>query len=239
MQTKTIGIIGAMDCEIAELKNAMTDIESVNAGILTVFKGKISSHDIILVKSGVGKANAAMCAQFITDNYHPDFIINTGVAGGLGNNLEIGDIVIGENLIQYDFDVTALGYALGYMCTGKDKDKPTVYSSDNELINKFEKIVSENLPEIKLHKGIIGTGDRFVGDLNKKKEIREKFNAIAAEMEGAAIAQTANMNKVPCLIIRSVSDLADGSQTHSQDEFEHKTAKISSKAVKIFIENLL
>lgn len=238
MQNKVIGIIGAMDCEIAEIRNAMQNVESVNAGILTVYKGLISSHDIILVKSGVGKANAAMCAQFIIDNYKPDFIINTGVAGGLGENLEIGDIVIGKDLVQYDFDVTALGYALGYMCTGVNKDKPTVYSSSDELINKFETIIGEKSPETGLHKGIIGTGDRFVGDINKKKEIREKFNAIAAEMEGAAIAQTANMNTVPCLIIRSISDLADGSQTHSQDEFEQKTAKISSKAVKLFIENI-
>lgn len=235
---KVIGIIGAMDCEIEKLKEITENIETVKAGILTVFKGKISNHDVIIVKSGVGKANAAMCTQFIIDKYEPYCIINTGVAGGIGENLSIGDIVIGESLVQYDFDASVLGYAKGYMCTGFEKDKPTLFYSDKNLINIFEDAVKKSGSMQKIHKGTIATGDCFISDPNKKKEIKDTFNALAVEMEGAAIAQASHMNSVPCLIIRSISDLADGSATESLAEFEYNTAQISCSSVCILLENL-
>ena len=227
-----------MDCEVARLRDKLTETETVESGIITVYKGKISGHDIILVQSGVGKANAALCTQYIIDNFKPDYIINTGVAGGIGDNLSVGDIVVGQSLVQYDFDASVLGYAKGYMCTGHDKDKPTMFYSDETLIKAFEKAIKKSVPEVKIHKGIIATGDCFISDTNKKKEIKETFNALAVEMEGAAIAQASYMNSVPCLIIRALSDLADGTATESLSEFETKMAEVSSSAISVLIENL-
>ncbi len=213
----TIGIIGAMDCEITKLKELMKNITSVNANRLTIYTGEIENHKVILVKSGVGKVNGALCTQYLIDNYKPDYIINTGIAGGLAENLSIGDIVIGEKLIQHDFDATDLGYAKGYMCTGIQKDKPTVYFSDEKLVEKLENAIKHFHPDVKLHKGTIATGDMFIGCKERKHSIKSTFNAAAAEMEGAAIAQTANLNNIPCLIVRAIADLADGTVADSID----------------------
>lgn len=236
MQTElTIGIIGAMDCEIAKIKDMMSDLKTVNANKLTIYEGKIFNHKVILVKSGVGKVNGALCTQFIIDNFNPNCIINTGIAGGLAADLKIGDIVIGEKLVQHDFDATDLGYAKGYMCTGFGKDKPTVFHSDKTLVDGFEKEVKILDSKLNIHKGIIATGDMFIGNLKRKQDIIETFNATAAEMEGAAIAQTANANNVPCLIIRAIADLADGTVADSIDEM---AAEISSNAVTVFLKSL-
>ncbi len=216
--SRIIGIIGAMDCEIAKLKELMTNIKAINANQLNIFTGEIENHKVILVKSGVGKVNAALCCQYIIDNFKPDYIINTGIAGGLADNLSIGDIVIGENLVQHDFDATDLGYAKGYMCTGIGKDRPTMYHSDKELMEKFEHAMKTYHSEIKFHRGIIATGDMFVGNIKKKQDIRKTFNALAAEMEGGAIAQSANLNNIPCIIIRAIADLADGTVADSIDK---------------------
>ncbi len=202
----TIAILGAMDCEVAELKSKLQNAEEKVFGNFVITVGSFCNHNIILAKTGVGKVNAAVYTQFIIDKFNPEAIINTGLAGGIAPNLKIGDIVIGENLVQYDFDVSALGYPKGYMCTGIDKDKPTVFYSDENLISKFMDIVRH---ESKAHKGTIASGDTFISCDNLKKEIRELFNATAVEMEGCAIAQTATLNKIPFLVIRTISDLAD------------------------------
>lgn len=233
-----IAIIGAMDCEINKIKAMLENPKTEEAKNLTIITGKLYGHDVIISKSGVGKVNAALNTQYIIDNYSPEMIINTGVAGGIAENLSIGDIVIGENLIQHDFDATALGYAKGYMCNGISPDKPTVYYSDKDLVAKAEKLLKNNIKNSDIHTGRIATGDMFIGTTEKKKEIRETFGAAAAEMEGCAIAQTANANKTPCIIIRAVSDLADGTATKSQNEFEEMTSHVSSETVKILLQNL-
>ncbi len=236
MNNNVIGIIGAMDCEVNKLKELMTEKQEHEVGFVKVYTGKIHGHKVVLAKSGVGKASAAMCTQYMIDNYHPDFIINTGVAGGLASNLSIGDIVIGEKLVQHDFDASDLGYAKGYMCTGIKPKEPTVFYSDTELIEDFEKASKASGANLNIHRGIIATGDMFVGSLNKKKEIKEIFNASAAEMEGAAIAQCATANKVPFVIIRAISDLADGSACESLDKFETKMAELCSKTIAALLE---
>ena len=134
-------------------------------------------------------------------------------------------------MIQYDFDTSALGYARGYMCTGVNSDKPTVYYSDENLIKLFEKAVKKSHPEIHIHKGIIATGDTFISSGAKKQEIKDIFNASAVEMEGCAIAQTAAANSVKVLVIRALSDLADGSATKSLDIFEKQMAEFSASTI--------
>ncbi len=228
----TIGIIGAMDCEVSKLKQKLQKLEEIQHGSLKISLGNFCGHKIVLVKSGVGKVNAALCTQYIIDKFNTDYIINTGIAGGIAENLEVGDIVIGEKLVQYDFDVSAIGYAKGYMCTGIEPDKPTFFYSDEKLISEFEKTMND---KINVHKGVIASGDTFVSDIERKKEIRKTFNATAVEMEGCAIAQTSTANNVPFLVVRAISDLADNEAGKSHAFVEEEMAEVSSSA----IENLL
>ena len=228
----TIGIIGAMDCEVSELKQKLENLEEIKHGNLQINLGTFYGHKIVLVKSGIGKVNAALCTQYIIDKFNPDYIINTGIAGGIAENLKVGEIVIGEKLVQYDFDVTAFGYAKGYLCTGIESDKPTYFNSDEGLMTKLERISDE---KVKIHKGIIASGDSFISDLERKKEIHNLFNATAVEMEGCAIAQTSNANNIPFVVIRAISDLADNNATESYTFSEDEIAKVSSSVV----ENLL
>lgn len=234
---KTFGIIGAMECEINALKSKLEKFKEEKVGTRSFFLGELHGHNVVLVQSGVGKVNAAIGTQYIIDKYSPNYIINTGIGGGLGKELQVGDIVIGSEFVQYDFDVTAIGYALGYMCTGVEKDKPTKYYSDAKLVNKFEKALEEAAPNVKYHKGIIATGDCFVSSLEKKLQIRDTFNAIAVEMEGAAIAQTANANKVPCVIIRAISDLADDTAATDHEFVETEMAEHCSSTIECLLKH--
>ena len=233
---KRYAIIGAMDCEVEKLQAIMQDLRKDDYHDLTIYTGKINNHEIILAKSGVGKVNAALNTQYIIDKFEPDCIINTGVAGGIGANLKVGDIVIGETLVQHDFDVTALGYAKGYICNGIEPHKPTLFYSDKNLINDFEiAMKSLNSTDITVHKGVIATGDTFVSSSEKKHELSELFNATAVEMEGGAIAQTANKNGVPCMIIRAISDLADGSAPMSLAQVETKMAVFAASTIEMLL----
>ena len=232
---KTVGIIGAMDCEINRLKQNLKNLKEIKHGELIINLGNLYGHNIILVKSGVGKVNAALCTQYIIDKYNPDFIINTGIAGGIASGLQVGDIVVGTELVQYDFDVSAIGYAKGYMCTGKNPDKPTVFYSDRELINEFEEAAKG---KINVHKGIIASGDTFVSDKNKKQEIKETFNATAVEMEGCAIAQTAATNGIPFVVVRAISDLADDTAAQDHEFVETEMAELSSSAIETLLAKI-
>lgn len=238
MNNKTIAIIGAMDCEVERLLKLLENKEKVNANNLYIFKGTFQNFNLIIAKSGVGKVNSALCTQYIIDNFSPNYIINTGIAGGISSDLSVGDIVIGKDLVQYDFDTSALGYAKGYMCTGINKDKPTVYYSDEELTLAFEKAINQSNSSIKIHKGRIATGDTFIAGATKKQEIKNIFNATACEMEGCSIAQVANANKIPCLIIRAISDLADGSAVESLDKFEKEMAEVSASTIEILLQSI-
>ncbi len=233
-----IAVIGAMDCEIDAIKKELPDLKEENYADLKIFTGTINGKIIVLSQSGVGKVNAALNTQYIIDTYKPDIIVNTGVAGGIADGLDVGDIVIGTYLVQHDFDVTVLGYAKGYMCTGIEKDKPTKYYSDKNLVENFQIALEQNMPSKKIHQGIIASGDKFVSGKEIKKEINEYFGAIAVEMEGCAIAQVATRNKVPFVVTRAISDLADGKSAEYQNEFEKKVSEISAETIKMFLKNL-
>lgn len=233
-----IAIIGAMDCEISAIKKEMFDLKEENYADLKIFTGTINGKFIILAQSGVGKVNAALNTQYIIDTYKPNIIINTGVAGGISEDLDIGDVVIGTYLVQHDFDVTVLGYAKGYMCTGVEKDKPTKYYCDKELVKSFQSCLEQNMSKQKIHLGIIASGDKFISGKEIKKEINEYFGAVAVEMEGCAVAQVATRNKIPFVVTRAISDLADGKTAEYQNEFEKKMSEVSTQTIKIFLKNL-
>lgn len=227
-----VAIIGAMDCEVELLKNILQNEEEIQAGRFSILKGKIGEHEVVVAKSGVGKVCAASCTQFLADKFSPKCIINTGIAGGIAEELSVGDIVIATELVQHDFDASALGYAKGYMCNGINPDKPTVYYADKELIENFEKFAINETGKEKVHKGVIASGDVFVGNAERKQTIRSLFNASACEMEGAAIAQASYLNNIPFIIVRAISDLADGTASESLEEFEYKAAQITSSVIK-------
>lgn len=221
---KYIGIIVATPEEMKELKNIMEESEKITIFNLDFYKGKINGKKYVLVKCGVGKVNAARTTQILIDSFDIESIINVGVAGGLSNNINIGDIVIGEKLVQHDFDITAFGYEKGEISeTGR------FFESDKELIEKCMKVKIDN---IQIILGTIASGDIFCTDVNMKEKIRTKFNSECVEMEGASIAQTAYLCKVPFLVIRAISDIPNGNNHIDYDQFVEKAAKNCAEFIK-------
>ena len=232
-----LGIIGAMDIEVETLKSALSDCKTTKVAEMEFYEGKLNGKDVIVVKCGIGKVNAGRCVQILADKFSVDAVVNTGIGGGIGDGLAVADIVIGTELVQHDFDVTGFGYAKGYMFSG-DKDKPTLYKCDSKLIEKLKNASKECLDEKKIKTGRIATGDVFVSDFEKKKEIKETFDAMVCEMEGGAIAQTAVANGLPFVVVRAISDLADGSASESYEQFEKETAYLSAEIIKSFVKNI-
>lgn len=228
---KKIGIIAAMKEEMQEIKNIMTEIESKKVYELDFIKGKINNTDLVLVEAGVGKVNAARTTQILIDNFQVDAIINVGTAGSANDELEIGDIVIGEKLVQHDFDITAFNHPKGYI-----SNIGQYVESDETLLKKMEETIS-NMQDgdftIKL--GTIATGDIFCTDIKMKEKIRAKFNADAIEMEGAAIAQVCKLDNVPFIVIRSISDKPNGNNNVTFEEFLEKASKRCAEIIKEFL----
>ena len=233
-----IGIIGAMSVEVEILLENMKDPEKVTVHGRDFYKGKINGKDVVVAQCGIGKVAAAVCAQTLIDLFKVDCIINTGIAGGVADGLKIGDVVVSTYAVQHDFNVTPFGYARGYMCTGDDKSRPTQYKADESLVKIVFKNAKETLKENNVHKGIIATGDLFVADSQTKKKIKELFNAHATEMEGGAIAQTCVLNETPFVIIRAISDLADGSASENYEIFETKAANNCANLVLSCLEDM-
>ena len=215
------GIMAAMEEEMVEIKSKMKEISEERVRDLNFIRGKIHNTEIILVQCGVGKVNAARVTQILIDKYNVGAVINLGAAGSANDELNIGDIVIGSRLVQHDFDITAFGHEKGYIT------KFGVFvESNKELIDKMKKVmerVSHNEFRIKI--GTIASGDIFCTDLKMKNKIREKFNAEAIEMEGAAVAQVCKLNNTPFIIIRSISDSPNGSNNITFVEFLELASK--------------
>lgn len=232
MKTKrTVGVIGAMESEVEAFLAALSNMKIIHNTGLTFHSGEYAGQNLVIAQSGIGKVNAARCTQMMIDLFHPDYIINSGIAGGIDTLLSVGDIVIGEELIQHDFDVTAFGHAKGYLCTGERDDIPTVFHSDKKLVSLLEKSAEVFIEAGRIHTGRIASGDIFVADCALKQSIFQEFGAAAIEMEGAAIAQTAAYAEVPFVIIRAISDQADGYAAESFETFEKQTAALSCAVI--------
>jgi len=213
-----IGIIGAMDQEIDALIRQMEDKEEKTMAGMTFHRGKLWNNEAVVVKSGVGKVNMAVCTQLMIDLYEVDILINTGIAGGLHKDIEVGDIVISSDAMQHDVDVTSRGFKPGEIPFMES----SVFKADPELAAMAKEACEIVNPEIACYIGRVVTGDQFISDNRKKAEIIEKFDACCAEMEGAAMAQVAVLNKVPFVIIRAISDKADDQAKVLVKEFEEK-----------------
>ena len=199
-----IAIIGAMDAEVAGLISRLEDSSVEKLGWLTFYTGKLLGKRVAIAKCGIGKVFAAMCAEAMIVKYEPKLIVNTGVGGALAGGISPTDIVIAQELCQHDMDTSALGDEVG-LVSGINK---IYFESDPRAVKILSDAASQK--GYKHHIGRIATGDRFVADANEKAVIRDRFNAMACEMEGAAIAQTASVNSVPFAVIRAISDSADG-----------------------------
>lgn len=238
MKCEHIGVIGAMDKEIAHLLEKLSSKRTGEHYGYTFTTGRLGTKTVTAVRCGIGKVNAARCTQLLIDRFPVDLIISTGIAGGAGPEVEIADAVVATGLVQHDFDVTAGGYPKGYMCTGISKDKPTVYTPDSALVRALEKAAGDIIGPDKVKPGIVATGDVFVADASLKAEIHSLFHALAVEMESAAIAQTAQGAGVPFTVLRVISDKADGQATDSFARFENETALHSARIIVSFIESL-
>ncbi|HBE07810.1 MAG TPA: 5'-methylthioadenosine/adenosylhomocysteine nucleosidase [Lachnospiraceae bacterium] len=226
-----IGIIGAMDVEVAKLKADMEVSRVVEKASMEFYEGKLNGKDVVVVKCGIGKVDAGNCVQILCDLFDVTHVINTGVAGSLDAAIDIGDIVVSEDAVFHDVDVTPLGYEVGEMPGVGTKFFP----ADQTLVEDIKKaaeVISSKVgsgdtvaDNITLHFGRVCSGDQFLADDQKKNWIVDTFGGKCGEMEGAAIAQAAYLNKIPFVIIRAISDKADGSSSMEYPEFEKRAAK--------------
>lgn len=230
---KEYGIIAAMQEEMQEIKNIMQEIKEQKIYDLTFIKGKIIDKDIVLVEAGVGKVNAARVTQILIDKFDVQAIINVGSAGSANDELDIGDIVIGQKIVQHDFDITAFGHPKGYI-----SNVGQYVESDAQLIKKMEQTINKlDSNEFKIKIGTIASGDIFCTELQMKNKIRTKFNADAIEMEGASIAQVCKLDNIPFIIIRSISDKPNGNNEITFDKFLEKASKRCAIIIREFFKN--
>lgn len=213
---KTIGIIGAMEVEVAILKEKMEDVRIIKKASMDFYEGILAGKKVVVVRSGIGKVNAGICAQILADLFSVDAIINTGIAGSLNKNINIGDIVLSTDVVQHDMDATGFGYRKGQI-----PQMPVFFfNADENLRRLAAEVCREVNPDIQVFEGRIASGDQFVCNQDVKNRIVSEFSAYATEMEGAAIGQAAYLNEIPFLVVRAISDKADGSAQMDYSEFE-------------------
>lgn len=222
-----IGIIGAMDEEVNRLKeNMQVDKIEKKAG-MEFFAGVLGTKNVVVVRSGIGKVNAGICTQILIDDFQVDGVINTGIAGSLKNEINIGDIVLSRDSLQHDMDATGFGYEPGII----PRMEQSTFVADEKLIQLAQKVNQEVNPDIATFVGRVVSGDQFISDSQKKEFLVSSFQGYCTEMEGAAIAQVCYLNEIPFLIIRAISDKADNSATMDYSEFEAKAIEHTVRLV--------
>ena len=203
-----IGVIGAMDSELAALIAALAQPAQETVQGLIFHTGRLGAREVVLVRCGIGKVSAARCTQVLIDRFAPGAVINTGIAGGLAG-----------------------GFVRGCVCMG-DPGAPTVFAPDAALSALLAQTAGNAIGAQQVHRGLIATGDQFISGAAAKAAIRRAFPAaMAAEMEGGAVAQAASMSGVPFAVVRAISDLADGTAAASFEQFEQHAADVSAAAV--------
>jgi adenosylhomocysteine nucleosidase len=238
-----IGIIGAMEEEVALLRSAMNDRKVENSGPFEFIPGTLEGQDVVLLRCGIGKVNAAVGCALLIRGYAPELVINTGSAGGINPlnepSLSFGDVIISDGLLYHDVDVTAFGYAPGQL-----PGQPPVFPVSPDLVRAAERAVDELkgegvLPGGLNHvRGIIASGDVFMHEPERIEKLRKTFPQVrAVEMEGAAIAHACALFKVPAIIIRALSDIAGVESPVTSSEFLPVAAKNSSEIVRRIVKN--
>ena len=224
------GIIGAMDVEIELLTSKMSEFNKTEYAHLVFFEGKLCDKDVVIVKSGIGKVNAAICAQILITKFNVTNVINTGIAGGMDKRLRILDTVVSTECVYHDADTTFFGDPA---CT--IPEMPTYFPADENMT----KIAMSYIPEkYKIYSGRIASGDQFICTKEGKEKIMTNCNPMCVEMEGCSIAHTCYLNKVPFVIIRSISDNADENVTTDYNFNRETAAQISASIVCLILEKM-
>ncbi|MED1204722.1 5'-methylthioadenosine/S-adenosylhomocysteine nucleosidase [Heyndrickxia acidicola] len=226
-------IIGAMEEEVALLrKNIVNPQVEVIAGY-EFTTGKMNGKEVILLRSGIGKVNAAMSAAILLQQFHPDVIINTGSAGGFDPALNVGDVVISTEVIHHDVDATVFGYEYGQV-----PQMPPSFKANEKLVKLAEQC-AKSIEGIQVVNGLIATGDSFMSDPERVEFVRKQFAGVqAVEMEAVAIGQVAYQFKVPFVIIRSLSDIAGQDSGISFEQYLEKAALHSANLVMDIVNHL-
>jgi adenosylhomocysteine nucleosidase len=230
----TIGIIGAMEEEVAILRENMNVATAKNVIGLDFYVGTMegSSHSLVVVRSGIGKVNAALCAQVLVDMFAVDVIINTGVAGAISGKLTIGDIVVSTDAVHHDFDTSALGDEPGII----SRMDTSVFTADADMVEKALAVAEEL--GLNAMAGRVASGDQFISDNTQKERIRTLFSPLCCEMEGAAIAHTAHLNMIPFVIIRAISDNANENGDVNYEAFFRDAAINAANIVRKLVERI-
>ncbi len=223
-----IGIIGAMEEEVAALKEAMEIEETVEQAAMTFCKGRLCGKEVVVVRSGIGKVNAGICAQILVDRFQADTLINTGIAGSLDAKIDIGDMVISTDAVHHDMDASIFGDPVGQV----PRMDTLFFPADEELVEKAVQANEKANPDIHTFTGRVASGDQFIASKQAKDKIVENFRPMCVEMEGAGIAHAAYLNQVSYVIIRAISDKADNSATMDYPTFEKQAITHSVRLMK-------
>lgn len=211
---KTIGIIGAMPSELADIRNTLNDAEIKRVSGFDFYINEYKGNKIVNACCGIAKVNAALCTQVLIDNFSPDCIVNTGVAGGMNSNVKVCDVVISTDVLPHDLDPHFLADYPPYCA---------VFKADEKLIEAAEKVCGEF--GINSFRGRIVSGEAFISDSKVKASIQERFSPHAVDMETAAVGHACYLNEMPFVSVRCISDNADDEGAMSFDEFEKIAAK--------------
>jgi len=226
------GIIGAMELEVEELKSKMTVSNIVKKAGMEFYEGSLNGAQVVIVRSGIGKVNAALCVQILTDIFYVTHIINTGVAGSLNAGLDIGDILISKDAIHHDMDVTIFGYQPGEVPQLGTRE----FAADKRLMELAKTSCEKVNSDIHAIVGRVVSGDQFISGKEVKEHLIKDFQGDCAEMEGAAIAHGAYLNQIPFVIIRAISDKADDSAEMDYPTFEKAAARHSARLVEDMVQ---
>ena len=226
-----IGIIGAMEDEVAQLKKNMEIEETTEVASLSFCRGKLSGREVVVVRSGIGKVNAAICTQILVDQFHVDVIINTGIAGSLDAEIDIGDIVISTDAVEHDMDASIFGDPIGQI----PQMDTFSFPADESLVKLAKEVNEKANPDVHTWIGRVVSGDQFVSSGEKKEQLIRVFDAKCTEMEGAAIAHAAYLNKISCVIIRAISDKADNSAVVDYPAFEAAAIRHSVRLLEALV----
>jgi len=232
-----IGIIGALDEEIKLICDRIDDYQVTQKALFEFYTGKIGSMDVVAVKCGVGKVNAALCSQILIDVFHCKKILFGGVAGGLLPGLKQGDVVVSSHAVQFDLDLTAFGRRYGELA-----DHDRLIEADPDMVvtvsDVFDEMFEEKSAAPTLIVGTIVSGDSFVSDPKTIKWLQREFSAACTEMEGGALAYTCKANKVPFVIVRVISDSGSGKAVQEFESFVSKSSDLLYRLISKSVERL-
>lgn len=231
---ETIGIIGAMDVEVDTLKKDANISKTTQIAEMDFCEGKLGEKNVVIVKCGMGKVNAGICANTLINDFGCTKIINTGVAGSLDENIDIGDFVVSTDAVQHDFDVEAIGFERGEI----PYTEHYAFPADEEMRKAAVKAIEEKAENARAFEGRVCTGDQFISKKEQKDVITANFGGMCCEMEGGAIAQTCYLNHTPFVIIRVISDKPSETEIVDYKAFEAQAAKNCERIVRYMVEEM-